>query len=175
MSELGELAGVEGGAALRVVTAAVVELRRGGVGVAGGLLDILQGRPVLEPEDSLDRISLRLGAAKETRCPVVESFTHPRLVGFLAPSDLLRARVLASHDEHEDGFEPLAEAWRSRTSAPRPVSMCSYGIVVSYSRAEHGDNIWCRLLAWRSGNSSQNSGGCPSARRRLLSANVQLY
>ncbi len=62
---------------------------------------------VAVPEDALDRISLRLGAARETRCPVVESVAHPRLVGFLAPSDLLRARLLASHEEREDSFEPL--------------------------------------------------------------------
>jgi hypothetical protein len=37
----------------------------------------------------------------------VESVDHPRVVGFLAPRDLLRARLLASDDERDDSFEPL--------------------------------------------------------------------
>ncbi|HSB60843.1 MAG TPA: chloride channel protein [Vicinamibacteria bacterium] len=60
---------------------------------------------VATPDEPLDRVSLRLGVAGTTRCPVVSSLRHPRLVGFLAPSDLLRARVRAAAED--PGFEPL--------------------------------------------------------------------
>jgi CIC family chloride channel protein len=57
-------------------------------------------------DEPLDRLSLRMGAARITRCPVVESAALPRLVGFIAPSDMLRARVRSAAD-HAGEMEPL--------------------------------------------------------------------
>jgi chloride channel protein, CIC family len=72
------------------------------------VLNLMRSVPVLAtPEEPLDRVFLRLGAARETRCPVVESLLHPKLIGFLAPSDFLRARVRASVEEGDTAFEPL--------------------------------------------------------------------
>jgi CIC family chloride channel protein len=48
---------------------------------------------VATPEEGLDHLAQRLAEAGQTRCPVVESAGRPRVVGFIAPSDLLRARV----------------------------------------------------------------------------------
>jgi CIC family chloride channel protein len=59
------------------------------------------------PDEPLDRLSLRLGAAGETRCPVVESRSRPRLVGFLTPADILRARVRASVEDDGPEFSPF--------------------------------------------------------------------
>lgn len=59
------------------------------------------------PDEPLDRISLRLAAAQETRCPVVASAAQPLLVGFLSSSDRLRARLRASVENADSDFEPL--------------------------------------------------------------------
>lgn len=56
------------------------------------------------PEEPVDRISLRLGANHVTRCPVVASFEEPRLVGFLGPSDLLRARMKGTAEMGDAGL-----------------------------------------------------------------------
>ncbi|MGE0453457.1 MAG: chloride channel protein [Vicinamibacteria bacterium] len=53
-------------------------------------------RVLATPDEPLDRVSLRLGAAGETRCAVVESPERPRVLGVLTPGDLLRARLRAS-------------------------------------------------------------------------------
>jgi CIC family chloride channel protein len=64
-------------------------------------------RVVATPDEAIDRVLLRLGSAGETRCPVVESLARPRVVGFLAPTDVLRLRVRASLEGAEGPFEPL--------------------------------------------------------------------
>lgn len=64
-------------------------------------------RVVVVPSEPLDRVSLRLGAAGETRCAVVESPERPRVLGMLTPGDFLRARVRASVAEADPGFEGL--------------------------------------------------------------------
>lgn len=80
-----------------------VESGRGEVTVA----ELARPAAVLAtPNEPLDRLSHRLGAADETRCPVVESRRRPRLVGFITPGNILRARVRV-HEEHGGGFEPL--------------------------------------------------------------------
>jgi hypothetical protein len=63
-------------------------------------------RVLASPGEPLHRVTLRLGSAGDTRCPVVESAEAPRLVGFLAPSDILRARVGAARQAETD-FDPL--------------------------------------------------------------------
>jgi CIC family chloride channel protein len=80
-----------------------VEEGRGDDSVA----QLARAAPVLAtPDEPLDRLSHRLGAAGETRCPVVESERHPSLVGFITPGDILRARVRV-HEEDSGQFEPL--------------------------------------------------------------------
>jgi CIC family chloride channel protein len=80
-----------------------VEAGRGEQTVA----ELAREAPVLAtPGEPLDRLSHRLGAAGETRCPVVESLRKPRLIGFITPGDLLQARV-RYQEEHGGHFEPL--------------------------------------------------------------------
>lgn len=68
----------------------------------------LRSAPVVAtPREPLDNVSYRLGDAGETRCPVVDSLQGLRVVGFVTPSDLLRARVRATSAEVASGFEPL--------------------------------------------------------------------
>lgn len=63
-------------------------------------------RVLATPEEALDAVSLRLAAASETRCAVVETLASRRLAGFLAPSDILRAR-LGDRAEETGGFGTL--------------------------------------------------------------------
>lgn len=59
------------------------------------------------PDEPLDRITLRLAAEHETRCPVIESPENPRLLGILTPADFLHARLRAAVEQRGTSFEPL--------------------------------------------------------------------
>jgi chloride channel protein, CIC family len=64
-------------------------------------------RPKLVAAVSDDLISVvsRMRLNGVDRCPVVDDNTNNRLVGFLSPSDILRARQQASKPEHESSFD----------------------------------------------------------------------
>jgi CIC family chloride channel protein len=75
---------------------------------AADLAQLMRPAPVLAtPDETLDRVSLRLAAHGETRCPVIASAEDPRLVGFLSPADRLRMRLHASVERADSRFEPL--------------------------------------------------------------------
>ena len=54
---------------------------------------------VLTPELTLAEAALRLAQAGVTRAPVVDSIENGLLVGFLSPSDLIQARLVAHEEE----------------------------------------------------------------------------
>jgi CIC family chloride channel protein len=87
------------------------ELERAVAEGHGGETVLARRRPVrvlATAAEPLDKLALRLGAAGETRCPVVASLSEPRLVGFLTPMDFLRARMIAARDDKGDSdFQPL--------------------------------------------------------------------
>jgi CIC family chloride channel protein len=95
---------VDGGGSLVGVVPRDV-LRDAAVRTPDALLSLLARSPrvVATPEESLDHLAERLAEAGETRCAVVDSSTPPRVVGFISPRDLLRARARTGEGQGEDG------------------------------------------------------------------------
>lgn len=65
-------------------------------------------RLVAQADEPLIQVIKRMQLNGIDRCPVVEAGASHRVVGFLSPSDILRARMQASGRAHADSFEFFA-------------------------------------------------------------------
>lgn len=83
-----------------------VEQAASGPLASGVVAEIMEANALVAfPTDELIDVVARMQRAEVDRCPVVADSTSQRLVGFLSPSDLLRARMSHAAQPHDETFE----------------------------------------------------------------------